>query len=69
MYEVKVSEMTCGSCANSIKNVLQNADPNLELTVDLKGQLLKVQTALEENTLKKLIEETGFPVKEIKRYN
>lgn len=69
MYEVKVSDMTCGSCAKSIKNVLQNADSNLELIVDLKGQLLKIQTTLGENVLKNLIEESGFPVKEIKRLN
>lgn len=67
MYVVKVSDLTCGSCAHSIKSVLQHADPSLELSVDLKEQTLTVKTNLEENKLKTLIEDAGFPVKETKR--
>lgn len=62
MFEIKVSEMTCGSCASSIKHVLRQADPAAEVTVNLKDQTVQVQSSQEESVITKLIEEAGFPV-------
>ena len=62
MYEVKVSGMTCGSCANSIGFALKSIDPKVEVTVDLKTQTVKVKSDKEQNAITTLIEEAGYPV-------
>lgn len=62
MYEVKVSGMTCGSCASSIGHVLKNLDPDVKVTVDLKTQTVRVQSEKNEKDITALIEEAGFPV-------
>lgn len=67
MFEIKVSEMTCGSCAVSIKNVLKHADPEAEVKVNIKDQTVQVQSNQEESVIKKLIEEADFPVLESRK--
>lgn len=62
MYEFKVSEMTCGSCANSIKHVLKTVDPDVEIKVNIKAQTVQVQSNQKEEVINKLIEQAGFPV-------
>lgn len=62
MYEVKVSGMTCGSCANSISHVLKSIDPKVKVEVDLKTQIVRVESEKSEKEITALIEEAGFPV-------
>jgi copper chaperone len=67
MYEIKVSEMTCGSCANSIKQVLRKVDPTAEVKVNLKAQMVQVQSNQDESVITKIIQDAGFPVLESKK--
>jgi len=67
MFEIKVSEMTCSSCAGSIKYVLRKVDPTAEVKVNLKDQTVQVQSNQEESVISKLIEEAGFPVLESRK--
>ncbi|MGE0762968.1 MAG: heavy-metal-associated domain-containing protein [Bdellovibrionales bacterium] len=62
MYEIKVSGMTCGSCANSMSYALKSIDPNVEVSVDLKSQTVKVKSNREQTEITALIEEAGYPV-------
>lgn len=67
MYEIKVSEMTCGSCASSIKHVLKTVDPEVEIKINLKTQTVQVQSSQPVEVINKLIEEAGFPVLESRK--
>lgn len=69
MYEVKVSGMTCGSCANSISHVLKSIDPKVKVEVDLKQQIVRVETEKSEKEITALIEEAGFPVSGSRQIN
>ena len=69
MYEVKVSGMTCGSCASSISHVLKSIDPKVKVEVDLKQQIVRVETEKSEKEITALIEEAGFPVSGSRQIN
>lgn len=62
MYELKVTGMTCGSCAGSMTYALRAVDPDVELKVDIKTQTVTVKSHLEKERIISVIEETGFPV-------
>lgn len=67
MYEFKVSEMTCGGCANSIKYALQKVDPLVEVRINLKNQTVQVKTEEKESVVGSIIEQAGFPVLDSKK--
>ena len=67
MYEIKVKGMTCGSCANSLTYALKSIDPKVELSVDIKTQLVRVKSDRSEKEISAIIEETGYPVIESKK--
>ena len=69
MYEVKVSGMTCGSCASSITHALKTIDPKVKVSVDLQTQTVRVESDKNENDITALIEEAGYPVSESKKVN
>lgn len=62
MYEIKVSEMTCGGCASSIRHVLEKVDPLVDVKIDLKSQIVMVKSSQQVDAIANLIEEAGFPV-------
>lgn len=67
MYELKVKGMTCGSCAESLGDTLKELDPNGEVTVNLKQQIVSVRTKIEQSAIVSLVEGSGYPVLEVKR--
>lgn len=69
MYEIKVSGMTCGSCANSMTYALRSIDPKVEVSVDLKSQTVKVKSDRAQTEITALIEDAGYPVLAAKNPN
>jgi copper chaperone len=67
MYEVKVEGMSCGGCVNSIANALRSLDPQAQVSVDLKTQLVKIQSAKDKSEITATIEDAGYTVVEVKR--
>lgn len=62
MYTFKVSGMTCPSCASSIKAVLKRKDPEIEVSVDIQHQIVKVKSSLNREALADMINDIGYPV-------
>ncbi|MBW0432092.1 copper chaperone [Leptospira yasudae] len=62
MVEFQVENMTCGSCANVISKSIKTIDPNVQVSVDVVSQTVRVDSILPENKLASLIEECGYPV-------
>lgn len=66
MYQLKVSGMTCGSCATAMRYALKSIDPEVELSVDLKRQTVDIKSKRKKEEVAAMVEETGYPVLEIK---
>ena len=62
MYEIKVTGMTCGSCASSLTHVLKSIDPKVKVGVDIRTQTVTVQSEKDEKQIVALIDDAGYPV-------
>lgn len=62
MYELKVDGMTCGGCAASVTRALQALDAKADVSVDLPGKTVKVNTTAPLEAVKSTIEDAGFEV-------
>ncbi|MBW0432404.1 copper chaperone [Leptospira yasudae] len=62
MVEFQVENMTCGSCANVISKAIKTIDPNVQVSVDVASQTVRVDSGRSEKELANLIEECGYPV-------
>lgn len=69
MYEVRVTGMTCSSCASSISRVLKRADPEVQVSVDVDKETIFVKSWIGQTLIAELVEEAGFPVVGIKSIN
>lgn len=67
MYEIKVSGMTCGGCVNSITAALKSLDSKAKVTVNLKSQIVTVESDRVQNEIVSVIEGAGYLVIEAKK--
>lgn len=64
MYQFKVKGMSCRSCVNAISNAIKAADTQVEVSVDLPSQSVKVKSQKGIEEIGQIIEKAGFPVLE-----
>lgn len=57
--QYKVLGMTCGGCAKSVTNAIQDAAPGATVDVDLEAKAITVDGA-DENTVKTAVQDAGF---------
>jgi len=57
--QYKVLGMTCGGCAKSVTNAIQDAAPGADVVVDLDGKSITVN-GVDEPTVKQAVEDAGF---------
>lgn len=69
MYEFKVKNMTCPSCAKSMKKALLTLDPTVDVEVNLPTQTVRVMSDKSQSEISSLIEEAGYPVIEGRKVN
>ena len=62
MYKFKIESMNCMSCVHNIEDALNEADSSIEAKADVKNKTMTVDSKLPVDTLKKLIEDAGYPV-------
>lgn len=58
--ELKISDMTCGGCAASIKRAVTGADPAARVDIDVATQRVKIESDLAPGRLLAVIEEAGY---------
>ncbi|MFC1672803.1 heavy-metal-associated domain-containing protein [Pseudomonadota bacterium] len=51
--------MSCGGCAKSVTNAIQDAQPGAKVDVDLEAKAISVEGA-DEATIKQAVEDAGF---------
>lgn len=65
MYKFKIENLHCMSCVRNIEEFLKDFDSSLVIHSDVGNRTLTVQTDVSIEIIKKLIEEAGYPVKEV----
>lgn len=59
--QLKVPDMTCGSCERTVKHAVKAVDANASIQVDLKTKIVLVETESSEAAIKKAIAQVGYP--------
>lgn len=62
MYQFKIENMNCMSCFHNMEDALKEYDSSIEAKVDLKNQILTVESQHPVEKLAKLLEAAGYPV-------
>lgn len=65
---MKIEGMSCDHCATRIEEKLSQLDGIYSIKVDLENKeaILKINKSIENATLKKIVEDLGYIVKEIR---
>lgn len=61
MHVLMVKEMACGGCVKSISEAITALDGQAEISADLESGKVEVTSSLDAETVRKTIEEAGFP--------
>jgi copper chaperone len=58
--ELKVPDMACGACAETITQAVQSIDPTAEVQADPQTKQVIVNTQASESSVKKAIAAAGY---------
>ena len=64
--ELKVQDMSCGHCVNSVTKAVQGIDPEAKVDVDLDAGRVSIASAADPATVRSAIEEAGYPAEVLK---
>ncbi len=54
--------MNCMSCVHNIEDALKETDSSIDAKADVKNKTLTVDSKLPAESIKKIIEDAGYPV-------
>ena len=60
MLKLKVPDMTCGHCAQTIGKAIKSVDPKAEVTVDLAQKTVSVHTTAPEQRVSEVVRAAGY---------
>lgn len=60
MVEFKLPDMTCGHCAATVKRTVQALDAGAEVLVDLPTHVVRIDTQVDEATLRAALTDEGY---------
>lgn len=66
MYELQVENMSCGHCVRAVTEAVQEVDAAAQVTVDLAGKKVTIDSTAALPAISTAIEEAGYPVKAAK---
>lgn len=56
-----VPDMSCGHCKATIETALSTLDPAIDITVDLSGRIVEVETGKSNDEILQALTQAGFP--------
>lgn len=59
--QLKIENMTCGGCANSVTKAIQSVDPTARIETNPAARSVKLETTATSAALQKALEEAGYP--------
>ncbi len=60
-----VPDMSCGHCKATIEKAFATADPLAELSFDMEGRHVEIESDLDAESLAKLLKEAGYPAEAV----
>jgi len=60
MYILRVQNMNCGGCVNTIKKTIQQIDELAVIDVELSTKTLRINSAMPEAVIIQAISDAGF---------
>ncbi len=64
MLRFNVPNMTCGGCARSVKAAISLVDPTARIETDPAAREVRIETSVAEESLRAVLSEAGYPVKD-----
>lgn len=61
MLELVLENMTCGHCVATVKQTLQQLDPQAQVEVDLPRKTVRVDTSASDQQVRQALAEEGYP--------
>jgi copper chaperone len=59
--QLKVPNMACGACANTITKAVTAVDPTAKIEADTKTKMVSIETQKSETAIKEAIAAAGYP--------
>ena len=60
MLRLKVDDMTCGHCVQTVTEAVKTVDPAARVKVDLPSKLVEVEGAAEPTRISDAVREAGY---------
>lgn len=60
MLKLKVPDMTCGHCAQTVEKAVKSLDPDAEISVDMAQKIVTVRTAAQERKVSEIVRSAGY---------
>lgn len=64
MLRFNLPNMTCGGCAKSVRAAISLVDPKARIETDPAAREVRIETGVAEETLRAVLNEAGYPVKD-----
>ena len=60
MLKLKIPDMTCGHCAQTVENAVKSVDPAAKVEVDLAKKIVTVETNAPEQRIADVVRAAGY---------
>ena len=60
MLKLKVPDMTCGHCAQTIEKAVRSVDPAAQVEVDLARKTVTVETDAQQERISEVVRSAGY---------
>jgi copper chaperone len=60
--ELKVTNIKCEACVETIQEAIQTADPQAQVEIDMGSQTVRVDSADAEETIRQAITAAGYQI-------
>ena len=60
MLTLKVPEMTCGHCAQTVEKAVKSIDPNAHVKVDLGQKIVTVESTAQDQNISEVVRSAGY---------
>ena len=60
MLKLKVPDMTCGHCAQTVEKAVKSLDPEARVKVDLAQKTVSIETSAPEERIADVVRSAGY---------
>ena len=60
MLTLKVPDMTCGHCAETVEKAVKSVDPAAKVEVDLAQKTVTIETTAQEDRISDVVRSAGY---------